>query len=609
MKRNRIFCAFGTFFVLVSLFCFPASGAGASFSESATVQAYYSLVAFQRLCEGKPPLYLLDNEKAATNGEKITIKAAGRAKTLADGIVALKMKECGASTAQEWIEKGLAKKAGKTAEWYVLGLSQSGRYDFSAYETALLQFLKDNPVTVLTTGQKYALALIAAGSRDPFIENTAAEDLEQAGIMAKIFGLHLLNNGLSGKNRPEEVVRWLLDMRLEDGGWALTGKNADVDVTAMTLQALAPHCGDPAVKAAVEKAVNLLAGRQSEAGDFASMGVYNAESTAQVLTALSSLGIDCERDARFIKNGNTVIDGLIRYRLVDGSFTHMLAPSQDPPAQSEAPSSSEAPKVPGNAASVPSESGKDASAPAGQAPDDTASADSEVPAESQKEEQVEEDASVVDGRPDAEKKQRPVFPLYKGIACGCILLFVLAGAGLLALRKKANRKNILLLGLIGAALLLFVVLTDFESVTAHRQVDQKTDVIGTVTVSIRCDTVAGKTDSDFIPRDGCILSSEQVEIESGDTVYTVLDTIARKKGIQIEKKGSDGMIYIAAIGYLYEFQFGEMSGWVYHVNGESPFVGCDSYEVKPGDRIEWMYTLDLGLDVGNTFSVPEEGGS
>ena len=45
-----------------------------------------------------------------------------------------------------------------------------------------------------------------------------------------------------------------------------------------------------------------------------------------------------------------------------------------------------------------------------------------------------------------------------------------------------------------------------------------------------------------------------------------------------------------------------MSGWVYHVNGESPFVGCDNYEVKSGDVIEWMYTLDLGVDTGNSFS-------
>ena len=68
------------------------------------------------------------------------------------------------------------------------------------------------------------------------------------------------------------------------------------------------------------------------------------------------------------------------------------------------------------------------------------------------------------------------------------------------------------------------------------------------------------------------------------------------------------MTYIAGIRYLYEFDFGDMSGWVYHVNGESPFIGCAGYKVKPGDVIEWMYTLDLGVDTGNTFSS-EGGGS
>ena len=57
------------------------------------------------------------------------------------------------------------------------------------------------------------------------------------------------------------------------------------------------------------------------------------------------------------------------------------------------------------------------------------------------------------------------------------------------------------------------------------------------------------------------------------------------------------MAYVAGIQYLYEFDFGDLSGWVYHVNGVSPDVGCGAYALADGDRIEWLYTRALGNDV------------
>ena len=57
------------------------------------------------------------------------------------------------------------------------------------------------------------------------------------------------------------------------------------------------------------------------------------------------------------------------------------------------------------------------------------------------------------------------------------------------------------------------------------------------------------------------------------------------------------MVYIAGINYLYEFEYGDLSGWIYHVNGVSPSVGCADYILKDGDAIEWLYTLNLGEDV------------
>ena len=65
--------------------------------------------------------------------------------------------------------------------------------------------------------------------------------------------------------------------------------------------------------------------------------------------------------------------------------------------------------------------------------------------------------------------------------------------------------------------------------------------------------------------------------------------------------------YIEGINNLYEFDAGELSGWMYCVNGEFPNYGSSGYKVKPGDKIEWHYSCDLGRDVGGrTVSQRDE---
>ena len=49
--------------------------------------------------------------------------------------------------------------------------------------------------------------------------------------------------------------------------------------------------------------------------------------------------------------------------------------------------------------------------------------------------------------------------------------------------------------------------------------------------------------------------------------------------------------------YLYELAHGDLSGWIYRVNGESPSVGCASYTLSDGDTVEWHYTLNQGKDI------------
>ena len=58
-------------------------------------------------------------------------------------------------------------------------------------------------------------------------------------------------------------------------------------------------------------------------------------------------------------------------------------------------------------------------------------------------------------------------------------------------------------------------------------------------------------------------------------------------------------LYIEGIGNLYEFDCGAESGWMYAVNGWFPNYGCSQYALQDGDTVTWVYTCDLGRDVGS----------
>ena len=99
-----------------------------------------------------------------------------------------------------------------------------------------------------------------------------------------------------------------------------------------------------------------------------------------------------------------------------------------------------------------------------------------------------------------------------------------------------------------------------------------------------------------------ILPVTEYVLRPGDTVFDILNRAVRYNKIQMEYQGADqnsyGSVYVQGIHYLYEFSCGPLSGWMYRVDGEYPNYGCSKYTLKDGQNIEWVYTCDLGRDVG-----------
>lgn len=133
----------------------------------------------------------------------------------------------------------------------------------------------------------------------------------------------------------------------------------------------------------------------------------------------------------------------------------------------------------------------------------------------------------------------------------------------------------------------------------------------TCTLSVRCDTILDNIDwldkekVELVPEDGVIFPATVVTFYEGESVFNVLHREMKKNKIHMEFKNTPmyNSAYIEGINNLYEFDCGELSGWMYKVNGWFPNYGCSRYQLKDGDVVEWVYTCDLGVDVGGYYSV------
>ena len=134
-----------------------------------------------------------------------------------------------------------------------------------------------------------------------------------------------------------------------------------------------------------------------------------------------------------------------------------------------------------------------------------------------------------------------------------------------------------------------------------------TDTSLTCTISISCATILDNMDLcaenklALVPLDGVILPATTVTFSPGESVYDVLQQVCRDYGIHMESEFTPmyNSAYIQGINNLYEFDVGNESGWMYKVNGWFPNYGCSRYQVEDGDVICWVYTCDLGADVGD----------
>lgn len=145
-----------------------------------------------------------------------------------------------------------------------------------------------------------------------------------------------------------------------------------------------------------------------------------------------------------------------------------------------------------------------------------------------------------------------------------------------------------------------------KPVPVEPQEAEVSDQALTCTLTVRCDSILAHIDwldpekAELVPADGVLFPTATVTFYEGESVFHVLQREMKKAGIHLEFTNTPvyNSAYIEGIGNLYEYDCGELSGWMYQVNGWFPNYGCSRYQLQAGDDVQWLYTCDLGLDVG-----------
>ncbi|WP_313637038.1 S-layer homology domain-containing protein, partial [Paenibacillus sp.] len=628
-----------------------------------------------------------------------------------------------------------------SGEWSILSLAQAnyevpnGYYDLYYNNVAkkVKELMKDGKLDA-TKSTEHSRAILGLTSIGKDITNVAGYDLMNAladyqyvlkqGNNGPIFALIALDShnydipvlfpnpdkdGVIYQSTRENLVQYILDKEVKKGtddagGWALGVTKADVDMTAMAMQALAPYYAtNTSVKAAVDRAIKWLSSTQNDQGGYTSWGSTSSESISQVIVALTGVGVDPHIDPRFVKKGNSLIDALLTFAGPDGGFKHILTgkvdgiatdqgtyaliaydrlinhknrlfdmsnvvikqpeetkeievtlPSGDKPkvvifqnsnnyilpinsgdsnkeitveipeykqstVSVNLPSNSNLPKLEGTKGNVSVAIPKGAQVTSGDSSKvellspttgtESALKDSlnQIISGDKKLESIIQ-AFSMGGSARVEFNQF-ITLTFKGLK-GKDAAYIQDGTPH-TIQKFASDA----LGLASDKLEyayddgndLIVKTKHFTDYIAYTSSAVQTpggSGNGYVTLSVDKLTI----------NKGYVVPSVQVDLQPGDTAWSVLKRLLDSRGIEFSESWSSkyGSVYVESIAGDGEFDHGSGSGWMYNMNGYYPGYGASQYTLNPGDSIQWRYTTDLGEDINAgmpTSTLPKPSGT
>lgn len=305
---------------------------------------------------GQPPLLVrIDDAPLTVSAD--TSSSSGSSSNSSSGSSAASSSATSAPAAPSALDtsvagavKGAAAALGNDdSDWTAFALARAGYAIPGGYLPDAAAVIAQGDLDAITLA-KYVLVLRAAGADptnfngvdlvDQLYEQT---NVGHTGLNGYIFALLALDSAdytppsNAAISKPS-LLSTILAAQNTDGGFGLSAGYSDVDITAMVLAALAPHLSETGVQAAVTRGLAYLAAQQRSDGGFIARGstTESAESAAQVIIALSSLGVNPSSDAQFLQNGNSPLSNLLSFALPSGAFAHVSGGSADTIATQQA---------------------------------------------------------------------------------------------------------------------------------------------------------------------------------------------------------------------------------------------------------------------------------
>lgn len=518
---------------------------------------------------------------------------------------------------------------GKGDDWSAIALAMNGKKRLIHKETLLTKAqakLETRPEKA-TEYERIAVALTAAGldpRKVPLRDGTmdlirTIQNHEPMGTLNDyIWALIAYDSGNysideNAKWTRDALIKYLLDHQLSDGSWDLNNKHSglvDVDITAMTIIALAPYKDQAKVKKALDRGVDILSkaktkdctylyGAKEGAKQDPKKWVPTSESTSQVILALSSLGINPHKDPRFLNGNRSILDGQLSFITENYRFRHVneltdqYFPVEDPiatvqgvqalTAYEKAKAQNFTPFYPYQFADY-----------SGHKPDKPDTPD----------------------RPDTPDK--PDTPVDPGTLVTLYELKInklpnkrvymegekpsLEGLEVEGVYSDGSRKNIPIEEI------------DIKGFTTDTWSPNREVIIsyGGRTNSFNIEVKAGEKDQKTAriyvadPKGKTYYSEKDLPIKEGtETAFSLLEKTGLKFNYNYHPVYAGA--YVSSIEGLAEFDGGPNSGWMYRVNGVFPNHSASLHKIYAGDKVEWLYTRDLGKDLGAKFEEEEEG--
>ena len=541
-------------------------------------------------------------------------------------------------------------------EWSVLTLARGGMEDRSytdAYYAKVAAYVKEQLASVndgskldknkSTDNSRLILALTAIGKDAtnvdgvnlvaPLISDNAW--VNKQGINGPIWALIALDSKpyKADASVRETLVSAILAKELAAGGWSYFGTEADSDMTGMAIQALAPYYKtNAAVKAAVDKAVIRLSEMQASTGGFSTMGDETVESAAQIVVALSAIGIDANEDGRFVKNGTGAVDAMLRYAdTTTGGFKHVLNKTVNAMATDQAGyalvaysrfkagktslydmsdvqkrEDADAQEVIGmiNAIGTVNESSYNAIAEARNAYDQLSAADKEK-VKNYNTLTAGEAAykTILSGKQSTQYKQLKAH--YDGLLNDKTKKYSTAAKKKLQsiLDKAQSDMN--------AAKSCERVMAIYEKAVSDLDAVKPGDMEVTFRLigALEATQDVDLTSNSYLPEYVTWVPTTTYALQQDATVYDLFTEAMSDAGLRYIGAESN---YVSTIyapsclgGYaLSEFTNGKKSGWMYTVNGTHPNQGLKNWTLKDGDVVIWHYVNDYSHEVADWFNDP-----